>query len=102
MEAINSFINRLTIEDKDTLYCPSSGAPVPSNVDNEESPQAVGSGQAYRQNRQLSRACEKAKSKKLLFANLAKTSLVQGKARKNIEITAERNVLGQEIRCYII
>ena len=29
------------------------------------------------------------------FANQAKTSLVQGKARKNIEITAERNVFGQ-------
>ena len=29
------------------------------------------------------------------FSNQAKTSLVQGKARKNIEITAERNILGQ-------
>ena len=65
MEAINNFINRLTIEDKDMLYCPSSGAPVPSNVENEESPKAVGSGQAYRQIRQLSRAREKAKSEKL-------------------------------------
>ena len=35
MEAINNFINPFTIEDKDTLYCPSSGAPVPSNVDND-------------------------------------------------------------------
>ena len=33
--------------------------------------------------------------KKKKFANQAKTSLVQGKLRKNIEITAERNVLGQ-------
>ena len=35
MEAINNFNNRFTIEDKDTLYCPSSGAPVPSNVEND-------------------------------------------------------------------
>ena len=35
MEAINNFINRFTTEDKDTLYCPSSGAPVPSNVEND-------------------------------------------------------------------
>ena len=35
MEAINNFIIPFTIEDKDTLYCPSSGAPVPSNVQND-------------------------------------------------------------------
>ena len=35
MEAINNFINPFTIEDKDTLYCLSSGAPVPSNVEND-------------------------------------------------------------------
>ena len=35
MEAINNFINPFTIEDKDRLYCPSSGAPVPSNVEND-------------------------------------------------------------------
>ena len=35
MEAINDFINHFTIEDKDTLYCPSSGAPLPSNVEND-------------------------------------------------------------------
>ena len=75
MEAINNFINPFTIEDKDTLYCPSSGAPVPSNVENDvlmsdeigkKAQQAVRSGQAFRQNRQLSRASEKAKSKELL------------------------------------
>ena len=35
MEAINNFINPFTIEDKDMLYCLSSGAPVPSNVEND-------------------------------------------------------------------
>ena len=35
MEALNIFIIPFTIEDKDTLYCPSSGAPVPSNVEND-------------------------------------------------------------------
>ena len=35
MEAINNFINRFTIKGKDTLYCPSSGAPVPSNVEKD-------------------------------------------------------------------
>ena len=35
LEAMNNFINRFTTEDKDTLYCPSSGAPVPSSVEND-------------------------------------------------------------------
>ena len=35
MEAINNFINPFSIEHKDTLYCPSSGAPVPSNLEND-------------------------------------------------------------------
>ena len=35
VETINNFINPFTIEDKDTLYCPSSSAPVPSNVEND-------------------------------------------------------------------
>ena len=35
MEAMNNFINPCTTEDKDMLYCLSSGAPVPSNVEND-------------------------------------------------------------------
>ena len=35
MEAINNFINPFTIEDKDTLYCLSSSASVPSTVEND-------------------------------------------------------------------
>ena len=35
MEVINNFMNPFTIEDKDTFYCLSSGAPVPSNVEND-------------------------------------------------------------------
>ena len=34
-EARNNFINPFTIEDKDTLYCLSSGASVPSTVEND-------------------------------------------------------------------
>ena len=56
-------------------------------------PTSIRSGQAYRQNRQLSRASEKAKSK--IFCKSTKPSLVQGKARKNIEKNAERNVFVQ-------
>ena len=51
----------------------------------------VRSGQAYRQNRQLSRASEKEKSKN--FCKL--TQNFTSPRKRNIEITAERNILGQ-------
>ena len=35
MEAINNFIDPFTIENKDTLYCLPSGAPVLSNVESD-------------------------------------------------------------------
>ena len=35
LEALNKFFNPFTIEDKGTLYRLSSGAPVPSNVEND-------------------------------------------------------------------
>ena len=35
MEAKYNFMNPFTIEDKDLLYCLLSGAPVPSNVEND-------------------------------------------------------------------
>ena len=79
IEGINNFINPFTIEDKDTLYCPSSGAPVPSNVKNDILMSDEIGKKAHKQfvqdrllnkNRQLSRASEKAKSKKLLQIKL--------------------------------
>lgn len=35
VQAINNFTSPFKIEDKDALYCLSSGAPVPSNVEND-------------------------------------------------------------------
>ena len=102
MEAINNFINPFTIEDKDTLYCLSSGAPVPSNVENDNLMSDEIGKKAHKQfvqgrliDKTVSFHAPVKKQNLKTFANQAKTSLVQGKARKNIEITAERNVLGQ-------
>ena len=75
MKAINNFINPFTIEDKDTLYCPSSGALVPSNVENDIVMSDEIGKKVHKQfvqdrlidkNGQLSRASEKGKSKNLL------------------------------------
>ena len=105
MEAMNNFINPFTIEDKDTLYCPSSGAPVPSNVENYILMSDEIGKKAHKQfvqdrliDKTVSFHAPVKKQNPKTVANQAKTSLVQGKARKNIEITAERNVLGQT--CY--
>ena len=96
MEAISNFINPFTIEDKDTLYYLLSGAPVPSNVAKDilMSDEIVKKAhKQFVQDRLIDASVKKQNLK--TFANQAKISLVQGKARKNIEITAERNVFGQ-------
>ena len=102
MEAINSFINPFTIEDRDALYCLSSSAPVPSNVENDILMSDEIGKKAHKQfvldrliDKTVSFHAPVKKRNLKAVANQAKTSLVQGKARKNIEITAERNVLGQ-------
>ena len=102
MEAINNFINPFTIKDKDTLYCLSSSAPVPSNVENDILMSDEIGKKAHKQFVQ-DRLIDKTvrfhapvkKQNLKTFANQANTSLVQGNARKNIEITTERNVFGQ-------
>ena len=102
MEVINNFINPFTIENKDTLYCLSSGAPVPSNVKNDILMSDEIGKKAHKQfvqdrliDKSVSFHAPVKKQNLKSFANQAKTSLVQGKARKNIEITEERNVFGQ-------
>ena len=102
MEAINTFINYFTNEDKDTLYCLSSSAPVPSNVENDILMSDEIGKKAHKQfvqdrlvDKSVSFHAPVKKQNLKSFANQAKTSLVQGKARKNIEITAERNVFRQ-------
>ena len=101
MEAINSFMNPFTIEDRDALYCLSSSAPVPSNVENDILMSDEIGKKAHKQffldrliDKTVSFHAPVKKRNIKTVANQAKTSLVQGKARKNIEITAERNVLG--------
>ena len=105
MEAISNFINPFTIEDKDTLYYLLSGAPVPSNVAKDilMSDEIVKKAhKQFVQDRLIDKTVSfhvfhaSVKKQNLkTFANQAKISLVQEKARKNIEITAERNVFGQ-------
>ena len=102
MEVINNFINPFTIEDKDTLYCLSSGAPVPSNVENDILMSDEIGKKAHKQfvqdrliKKSISFHTPVKKQNLKSFANQAKTSLVHGKARKNIEITVERNVFRQ-------
>ena len=102
MEAISNFINPFTIEDKDTLYYLLSGAPVPSNVAKDILMSDEIVKKAHKQfvqdrliDKTVSFHASVKKQNLKTFANQAKISLVQGKARKNIEITAERNVFGQ-------
>ena len=102
MEAISNFINPFTIEDKDTLHYLLSGAPVPSNVAKDILMSDEIVKKAHKQfvqdrliDKTVSFHASVKKQNLKTFANQAKISLVQGKARKNIEITAERNVFGQ-------
>ena len=102
VEAISNFINPFTIEDKDTLYYLLSGAPVPSNVAKDILMSDEIVKKAHKQfvqdrliDKTVSFHASVKKQNLKTFANQAKISLVQEKARKNIEITAERNVFGQ-------
>ena len=99
--------NPFTIEDKDTLYCPSSGTSVPSDVESDILMSDEIGKKAHKQfvqdrliDKTVSFHASVKKQNLKTFANQAKISLVQGKARKNIEITAERNVFGQLVILY--
>ena len=99
--------NPFTTEDKDTLYCPSSGTSVPSDVESDILMSDEIGKKAHKQfvqdrliDKTVSFHAPVKKQNLKTFANQAKTSLVQGKARKNIEITAERNVFGQRVILY--
>ena len=102
MEAINNFINPFTTEDKDMLYCLSSSAPAPSTVEND-----ILTSDEIRKNMHKQFVQDRIIDKTLSFhvpvkkqnlTNFCKSSqnlTSPRKARRNIEITADRNVLGQ-------
>ena len=102
LQAISNFTNPFTIEDKDALYCLSSGAPVPQDVESDILMADDIGKKAHREFAQ-ERLVEKKtsfhspvkKQNLKTFATQAKSSMVRGKERRNIEITAERNVFGQ-------
>ena len=102
LQAISNFTDPFTIEDKDALYCLPSGAPVPQDVESDIlMPDDIGK-KAHREFVQ-DRLVEKKtsfhspvkKQNLKTFATQAKSSMVRGKERRNIEITAERNVFGE-------
>eukprot|EP00745_Piridium_sociabile_P026705 TRINITY_DN42673_c0_g1_i18.p1 TRINITY_DN42673_c0_g1~~TRINITY_DN42673_c0_g1_i18.p1 ORF type:complete len:760 (+),score=189.88 TRINITY_DN42673_c0_g1_i18:236-2515(+) len=102
MQAVNNFVNPFQIENKNELYCLSSGAPAPKDVENDLlSADRVGE-EAYRQfvkERLLERTVSfNVPIKKLnlkTFAKTAKSVKVSGKSKKTHQITAERNVFSQ-------
>ena len=102
IQAIRNFTNPFTIEDKDALYCLSSGAPLISHVENDIL-MADEIGKKAHQEFVHKRLVEKKtsfhspvkKNNLKTFATHAKSSVVRGKSRKDIDITAERNVFGQ-------
>lgn len=100
--AIENFINPFEVDNKDALYCLSSGAPVPKDVERDLL-QGEKIGQEAHSTFVKERLIEKTKSfnapiKRLnlkTFAKLAKSATVTGKSKKSKQIIAERNVFGQ-------
>ena len=102
IQAISNFTNPFTIEDKDALYCLSSGAPLPSHVQNDvlmadeigkKAPQEFVHERLVDKKTSFRSPVKKNNLK--TFATQAEPSVVRGTSRKDVEITAERNVFGQ-------
>ena len=103
LQAITNFTNPFTIEDKDALYCLSFGPPVPQDVesdilmaddiDRKEGPSEFVQKRLVEKKTIFPSPAKKQNLK--TFATQAKSSMVCEKERRNIEITAERNVFGQ-------
>ena len=102
MQAISNFINSFDVDTKDVLYCLSSGAPAPKDIEEDLLNADKAGTEAYRAFVE-ERLVAKAKSfnapiKKLnlkTFSKTAQTAKVSGKAKKSKQVTAERNVFCQ-------
>ena len=93
----------LQVEDKDALYCLSFGAPVPQDVESDILMADDIGKKAHRvfvQKRLVEKKTTfhspvKKQNLKTFATREVKSSMVCGKERRNIELTAERNVFGQ-------
>lgn len=102
LQAIRNFINPFEVENKDVLYCLSSGAPATKDIEHDLL-RAVKVGKEAYDHFVQERLLDKTKSfnapiKKnnlKTFANQVKSAKVTGQSKKSKQITAERNVFGQ-------
>ena len=99
--AILNFINPFEVEDKDTLFCLSSGAPIPpdiafdllnANEAGENAYKAFIAERLVNKTKNFNAPIKRLNLK--TFSNTVKSSKVKGKT-KTRQITAERNVFGQ-------
>ena len=102
VQAISNFMNPFEVSEPDTLFCLSSGAPAPDDV--EQDLLKIGeTGRKAHQEFIEERLVSKSKSfnapikkqKLKTFASLSKTAKVTAVSKKSKEIKAERNVFGQ-------
>ena len=100
--AILNFINPFNVEDKDTLFCLSSGSPATDDVASDLlGTDEVGEKacRTFVEERLIMKITDfNAPIKRLglkTFSSIAKTSTVKGQSKKTKQITAERNVFGQ-------
>ena len=104
VDAITSFINPFDVEDKDVLYCLSSGVPAPPEVE-QDLLSADNRGKILHEAFVKERLIKKEKSfhepikkqKLKTFASLAKSVQVTGTDKKTKNVVAQRNVFGQLI-----
>ena len=101
LQAISNFTNPFSIEDKDALYCLSFGAPVLQDVERDilmadDIEKRVHwefvQKRLVEKNTTFRSPVKKQNLK--TYATQAKSSMVCGQERRNIEITTERNVFG--------
>ena len=95
-QAISNFTNSFTIEDKDALYCLSSGAPLPSHVENDALMDEIGK-KAHQEfvherlvDKKTSLHSPVKKNNLKTFATQAKSSVVRGKSRKDKNNSREK------------
>ena len=91
MQAISNFINPYEIENKNMLYCLSSGASAPNDIEQDLF-------QTY-QGKLTANLFKNDWLKEQWVSKLAKSTKFTGQSKKSKQITAERNIFGKTVHC---
>ena len=108
MNAIRSFTNPFDVDNKEVLYCLSSGAPAPKDVEEDLLNADLIGQKAYQTfvsdrlvSKETSFNAPIKKQKLKTFSKMAKKVKVSGTSKKSKQVTAERNMFAQLVHLAI-